>query len=96
MWELNPEMLFIQAVRFERAVERLRHLLAGLSRRGPEFDLPSIHVRFLVDNVVVGQVFLRILRFSLVDIIPPMLHTHLNLHVTLEGRINGESPGTFQ
>jgi len=96
MWELNREILFRWATRFERVVERLRQLFAGLSRRGPEFDPTSVHVRFVVDNMALGQVFLRIIRVSLVDIIPPMLHARLNLHVALVGRTNGDSPGTFQ
>jgi hypothetical protein len=35
--------------------------------------LGSIHVGFVVDKVALGQVFLRVLRFSPVDIIPPSL-----------------------
>jgi branched-subunit amino acid transport protein len=35
---------------------------------------------FVVDKVVLGQVFLQVLRFSPVSIIPLMLHTHLHLH----------------
>jgi hypothetical protein len=34
----------------------------------------SVHVRFEVDNVALGQVFLRVLRFYPVNFIPPMLH----------------------
>jgi hypothetical protein len=34
----------------------------------------SDHVGFLVDKVELEQVFLRVLRFSLVNFIPPVLH----------------------
>jgi hypothetical protein len=35
-------------------------------------------VGFVVDKVALGQVFLRVLRFSPVTIIPPLLHIHLS------------------
>jgi hypothetical protein len=56
----------------------LRPLVASLAPRRPGFDLKSVHVR-LVDKVALGHVFLGLLRFSLVSIIPSMLHTHLHL-----------------
>jgi hypothetical protein len=43
-----------------RAVPWLRSLVAGLSPRRPGL----IHVGFVVDKVALGQVFLRVLRFS--------------------------------
>jgi hypothetical protein len=42
----------------------LRSLVAGLSLRMPG----SMHVGFVVDKVALGQVFLRVLRFSCVSI----------------------------
>jgi hypothetical protein len=33
----------------------------------------SIHVWFVVDKVALGEVFLRVIRFSPVNIIPPSL-----------------------
>jgi hypothetical protein len=56
-----------------RAVPWLRSLVAGLTPRRPGFALGSIHVEFVVDKVALGQVFLRVLRFSSVNIIPPSL-----------------------
>jgi hypothetical protein len=50
-----------------------RSSVAGLSLRRPGFATGSIHVGFMVDKVALGQVFLRVLRFSPVDIIPPSL-----------------------
>jgi hypothetical protein len=40
-----------------------------------------IHVRFVVDRVTLGQVFLLSLRLPPVSIIPPGLHTHLQFHL---------------
>jgi hypothetical protein len=56
-----------------RAVTWLRRLVAGLSLRSPGFEPRSIHVGFVVEKVALGQVFLRVLRFSPVNIIPPSL-----------------------
>jgi hypothetical protein len=59
----------------------------------PVFDPSSIRVRAVVDKVTIGQIFLLVLRFSRVTIIPLMLHIHL--HVTLT-KTAGRSLGTFQ
>jgi hypothetical protein len=50
----------------------------------------------MIDKVAVGQVFLRVLRFSPVNIIPPLLQTHLHLNTTLIGMANGRRLGTFK
>jgi len=44
--------------------------------RGPRFNPRPVQKRLVVDTVVVRQVFLQVLQFSLVSIMPPMLHTH--------------------
>ena len=41
--------------------------------RRPGFDSESVHVGFVVDKVVLGQGFPRLLRFSPVSFIPPVL-----------------------
>jgi hypothetical protein len=54
--------------------------VVSLSPRGPRFAPGSIHVKFVVDKVALGQVFLRVLRFapSIGYIIPPSLSkTHI-------------------
>jgi hypothetical protein len=56
------------------AVPWLRQLVAGLSPRRPGLDPGSVHVGFVVDKVTLGQVFLRVLRFSPVSFILPVLH----------------------
>jgi hypothetical protein len=45
----------------------LRRLVAGLSPRRPGFDPGSVHVGFVVAKVALGQVFVRVLRFSSVN-----------------------------
>ena len=57
-----------------RAVPWLRQLVAGLPPRRPVFDPGSANVGFVVDKVALGQVFPRVLRFSPVNFIPPVLH----------------------
>jgi hypothetical protein len=55
-------------------------LLADLSRRKPRFAPGSVHVGFVVDKVALGQVYLGVLRFAPVNIIPPwflMIICHL-------------------
>jgi hypothetical protein len=43
-----------------------------------------------------GRAFLQVLGFSLANIIPVMLHTHLHVHVALTRRTKERSLGTFQ
>jgi hypothetical protein len=50
------------------------HGKAGLSPRRPGFDPGSVHVGFVVDRLSLGHVFPRVLLFSHVNFIPPVLH----------------------
>jgi hypothetical protein len=52
----------------------LRRLVAGLSPQRPWFAPRSVHAGFVVDSVAFGQVFLRVLPFPLVNIIPKWQH----------------------
>jgi hypothetical protein len=52
------------------AVPLVRHLVTSLSPRRPEFAPGSVHMGFVVDKVTLGQIFLRILRFTPVSVIP--------------------------
>jgi hypothetical protein len=61
-----------------QALSWLKLLVTGLSPRRPGFALRPDHVGFVVDKVAMGQVSLRVLRFSPVHISPPLLHTHLS------------------
>jgi hypothetical protein len=56
-----------------RAVPWLRRLVAGLSPRIPVFAPGSVNVGFVVVNVALGQVFLRVRSLSPVSIFPPWL-----------------------
>jgi hypothetical protein len=58
-------------------VPRFRLLVTGLSPRRPRFVSGAVHVGFVVDKVALGQVYLRVLLFSLVNNIPPWLRTHI-------------------
>lgn len=52
---------------------------AGLSQRRPVFDLRSVHMGFVVDNVTLGELFLPVLLLPTVGTTPLTLHTHLQL-----------------
>ena len=52
----------------------------------------SVRVRFVVDQVALGQGFLPVLLFSPVSIFSPMLHIHLLVAVS---RTTGEAWGNF-
>jgi len=47
-------------------------------------------------QVAMGASFLLAFRFTLLSIIPPILHTNLQLNVALTRRTNGQSLGTFR
>ena len=71
-----------------------RRLVACLSSWSPYFDCSSDHVRFLVDTVALGEVFVRVRSFSPVSIIPAV---HIYLHLTLVlTRTNGRIMVTIQ
>jgi hypothetical protein len=60
------------------------------------FDYGRVHVGFVVDEVALGHLFLPVIRFSPVDIIPPMIHNHFRLSTALVRRTNACSLGTSQ
>jgi len=78
------------------AVPYLRQLVAGFSPQRLGFDPWSFHSISVVDKVALGQFFLRIFRVSPVSIIPPVLHTFLQLHIARNRRTSGRDLGTFQ
>ena len=51
---------------------------------------------FVVDKVALGEVSIRVLQFSPLNNIPPILHNHLHLHVALSTRPNERSLETFE
>ena len=52
--------------------------------QGPRFNPRPLHVTFFVQKVALWQVFLSELQFSPLTIIPPMLHTHSFIHLSLK------------
>ena len=66
------------------------------SLRQPMFDPRSVDVRFVEDKVALRQVSLPVLRFSLVHIIPLMLHTDLHLHAAVTRRTKRAKPGNLK
>jgi hypothetical protein len=56
--------------------EGRKNLKAQNGSKGGKKNHGLVYVGFVVDKVALGQVFLQVLRFSSVIIIPPMLHTH--------------------
>ena len=53
-------------------------------------------VKFVVDAMELGQIFLAVFRFSPVNIIPLVLDIHLHLHVALTSRMKGRVLRTFK
>jgi hypothetical protein len=62
-------------------VHQYRLLPADFSPPRPGFASRLFHVGSVVGKVALGQVFLRVLRFSPVSIIPPLLHIHSCYHL---------------
>lgn len=57
------------------AMLKLSRLVAGNSLWGPGFNPVAYHVGFVVDEVALSEVCLRVLRCSPAIIIPPLLQT---------------------
>ena len=55
-----------------------------------------MHVIFVVDSVVLGQVFLQVLKFLTGNTILSLFHAHFLLHATVIRRTSKQSLGTFK
>jgi hypothetical protein len=55
----------------------IKQSVTGFSLRRPGFNSRVVNVGFVVNKVEMGQVFLQVLWFSLVN--PPMLQIHLSV-----------------
>ena len=53
---------------------------ASLSPLKPGFGLVSVHLRYVLDKVILGQVSVRVLPLSVATTIPSILHTHPHLN----------------
>ena len=62
----------------------------GLLSRRAVFNPRSVYLRFVVNEVSPEPACLRVFRFCLVNIIPPMLRTHL-IHMLLLPGHSGEA-----
>jgi hypothetical protein len=67
---------YVEKHKTHEAVQRHRWLCAGSSPRISGLDPMPFHVRFVENEVAVGQCFLRVVRCSPVIIIPPVLRSH--------------------
>ena len=66
----------------QTACSMARVVSYGLSPWRPRSDPGLVHVRHVVDKVVLGQVSLSVLPLSHLSIIPAVLHTHHHLDTT--------------
>jgi hypothetical protein len=58
----------------------LRPVADGLSVQKADFDPRAVQVAFVVHKVTMGQVSLKVLQFSSVNITQSMLDTHISLN----------------
>jgi hypothetical protein len=89
----------VQISRFQNKPQVLHRAMAqavspGLSQRRPGFEPESVHLRFMEEKVALVQVFLGVLRFSTVSIIPQWLSI-LVRHMEDERPICGRSSETW-
>jgi hypothetical protein len=70
-------------------------LLFDSSLRKHEFVSQIVLRKFVVNKVAPGHYALRVLRFSPVGVIPPILPTHFVLILLLSGRRVDETSETF-
>ena len=61
----------------------------GLSPPRPQFDHGSVRVKFVVDQMILRGVFLRVVLFPLICIIPPVLNIHIHLRSTFIREVIG-------
>ena len=74
---------------------QIQSLVADLSVRRPRFDSRPVYVKFVVDIVAQGLIFIRVLQLYFVSTIAPMIHSlyHLDIPIT---RINMRSWAVFK
>lgn len=61
--------------------------VADLPAWRPRFYARSVHMSFVADELELGQLLPQVLRFSPVDIFPPMLRTCLHLNARCYQRL---------
>jgi hypothetical protein len=69
----------------------LTHIITSLSHQGPGVHSSPVRVRFFVDTLALVQVFLRVLRGSLVNVTPPLPHVLISSTRTLLSLTNKQT-----
>jgi len=49
----------------------------------PSLNPTLVYLRFVVDEIAMGQIFLIVLQVSPVSIIPPLVHIHIHSSTTM-------------
>jgi hypothetical protein len=65
-----------QGCKYPWAMPWLMWTAASLSQQKPKFNPTLLYFGFIAERLTQWQVFLPALQFSLVSIIPPLLHSH--------------------
>jgi hypothetical protein len=80
----------------QKSLPCLRQLVTGVASPKPGFDPGPVLLRFVMDRIAVGLVFLRILRGFPVTTISPMVRTHLHPHTAVSRRTSGRGLESFK
>lgn len=62
----------------------------------PEKQTFTVIIIIIITITIWDRFFSGVFRVFRINIIPPMVHSHLHLHVPLTGRTNGRSLGNFK
>jgi hypothetical protein len=96
-FDVRHETFYVMQINF--CLLRLLHGSGGLLSASYSGVLVSVHsqsMSFAVVRVAMAEGFLRIVFFYPFSIIPPMLHTHLLLHVSLKRRTKDQILGAVK
>ena len=78
LWGTNWKLkYFTREICASKVVHWVRRLVWGRLPQRPGFDSRSVHRRFVVNKVALGQVFVGVRLFPSVSIIPTTPHTHI-------------------
>jgi hypothetical protein len=79
---------FLNIIYMSFGVQRACVVAQVVCHHDVAIDFRLVHVRFVVDKVVLGHIPLQVIQFSIVSIIPAVLHTHQ--------QTSGQSLGIFR
>jgi hypothetical protein len=86
---------YLSIFQVKRNLSWVRLLVTGLLPWRPGFGHSSVNVKFVVDKVELGQIFLPVVTVSFLSIIPRVAHTHVHVGAVTK-RANRRRPGTFK